>query len=131
MKELNEEGRETVDGRIVDLYEMRLTGGVILEPEDAASISSGDLITCIVTARVGPPKMADVKKTGEYKRINTSKLESLVVLDNDVAKKIYDDLGEEVYGVNEGIVEISFVKKETEEELFDPNLVLVTGVQYG
>ena len=134
MKELNEEGRETVDGHVVELYEMRFTGGIVLEPEEGASISSGDLITCMVTARVGPPKMANVAKTGEYKRINTSKLESLVVLDADVAKKFYDDIGEEVFGVNEGMVEISYVKPQVEqkEELgFDPSLVLVPGAKYG
>lgn len=131
MKELNEDGREVVDGRVVDLYEMRFTGGVTLEPEDAASISAGDLITCIITARVGPPKMAEVKKTDEYKRINSSKLESLSILDADLAKKFYDEIGVFVYGVNDGLVEITYSKDEKAEESEGAQVFTLPDLNYG
>ena len=56
-----------------------------------------------------------------YKRINTFKLEGLVALDPDRAKQVYDTLGEHIEGVNEGLVETSFVLPEEEQELgFDP-----------
>ena len=124
MKELNENGFEMVDGKKIQLYEIKFTGSMLLSPEDAASISTGDLVTFMVTARNGPPKFDQHKKKddykGCYKRINTFKLEGLVPLDNDEAKQIYDNLGEHIEGVNEGLVYVSFLEDEDDELGFDP-----------
>ncbi len=125
MKELSEDGFETVDGKKIQLYEIKFNGSILLTPDEAASISTGDLVSFMVTARNGPPKFDQHKKKddykGCYKRINTFKLEGLVALDPDRAKQVYDTLGEHVEGVNEGLVETSFVLPEEEQELgFDP-----------
>jgi hypothetical protein len=121
MKELNEEGFEVIDGKPVRLYEIRFTGSIILEPEEAASIGSGDQISAFVTGRVQPPKFSQVAKTGEYKRQNTIKLEALIPVGVEQASFICDNLGVSVNGVNEGIIETIYVLPEEEQDLgFNP-----------
>jgi hypothetical protein len=117
MKELNEEGHELVDGKAVKLYEIRFTGSIILTPEEASSIASGDSVSCFVNGRVQPPKFSLVKKTGEMKRQNVIKLESLVPLDPDRATQVLDNLDLKINGVNDGIVDTVYVLPEEEQEL--------------
>ena len=122
MKELDEYGREVFDGRVVALYETRFTGAIMLEPEDGAGMATNDQVTFIVTARVAPPKFSQVKKTGEYKRVNSLKLEEAVPIDPDIAAKLYDELKVQVGGVNNGPIEDgSLDEPEEEKDLgFDP-----------
>lgn len=117
MKKLNEEGLELVDGKVVSIYETRFTGSFILEPEDAASISSGDVVSFIVRGVAGPPKFAQDKKTGQYKRVNSFKIDELTALSPDRAKQVYDSLDIPVEGVNEGIVETKYVVPEEQLDL--------------
>ncbi len=126
MKELNEDGFEVIDGKPVKLYEIRFTGSLTLTPEEAASIGSGDLVSAFVSGRVQPPKFSQVAKTGEYKRQNTIKLESLIPIDGDHAAHVCDTLGITVNGVNDGIVETTYVLPEEEQELgFNPQEALL------
>lgn len=121
MKELNEDGFEVIDGKPVRLYEIRFTGSLILTPEEAAGISSGDQVSAFVTGRVQPPKFSQVVKTGEYKRQNTIKLEALIPISQDQAKYVCDSLGINVNGVNDGIVETIYIVPEEEQDLgFNP-----------
>jgi hypothetical protein len=128
MKELNEEGFEVVDGRTVRVYEIKFSGSIILEPEDAASIASGDSVTCLVTGRVQPPKFSTVLKTGEMKRQNVIKLEALLPVEQEVAAFALDTMGVKVNGINDGIIDVPFVLSEKESELgFNPEDILLGG----
>lgn len=128
MKELNEEGFEVVDGRTVRVYEIKFTGSIILEPEDAATIASGDSITCFVSGRVQPPKFSIVTKTGEMKRQNVIKLEALIPIDSDTAAFALDTMGVKVNGVNDGIIDVPMFLPEQESDLgFNPEDVLLGG----
>jgi len=99
------DGREFFDGEPVDLYEGRFSGPFIIEPEPGAAISNNDLVTFIVTARVDAPKFSYVRKSGDLKRSNTMKVLSVVHMDADKAKYLYDNAGVDVEGVNTGIIE--------------------------
>ena len=126
MKELNEDGFEIIDGKPVRLYEIRFSGSIILTPEEAANISSGDQVAAFVSGRVQPPKFSQVAKTLEYKRQNTIKLESVIPIDPDQAAHVCDTLDIKVNGVNDGIVDSIYVVPEEEKELgFDPQEALL------
>jgi hypothetical protein len=121
MKELNEDGFEIIDGKPVRLYEIRFTGSILLTPDEAASIGSGDQVAAFVSGRVQPPKFSQVTKTGEYKRQNVIKLESLIPIDPDQAAFVCDTLNVKVNGVNDGIVETIYIAPEEEQDLgFNP-----------
>lgn len=104
MKELKD-GREFFDGDPVDLYEGRFTGPFIIDEANGASLSNGDLVTFIVTARVETPKFSYARKTGNLKRSNAMKVQHVKPISADKARYMYDSLGEEVDGVNDGIIE--------------------------
>lgn len=124
MKELSEDGKEFVDGRPVEMYEMKFTGSVLLTPEEAASISAGDMVSLLVTAQAQPPVFKEAKRAKSIpyiKRVNSLKLQDLTCLSPDKAKFMYDSLGEHIEGVNDGVVDVSYNKEKQEEELgFDP-----------
>ena len=126
MKELNEDGFEVVDGRTVRVYEIKFTGSILLEPEDAASIASGDMLTCFVSGRVQPPKFSIVTKTGEMKRQNVIKLEAVLPVDPDAASHALDTLGYKVEGVNDGIIDVPIILSEEEKDLgFNPQDIFI------
>ena len=104
-KELRD-GREFFDGEPVAIYEGRFSGPFIIDEDRGATMSNGDLVTFIVTARVDMPKFGHIKKTGDLKRSNTMKVEAVVSMDGDKAKFLYDSIGQMVEGVNDGIIEI-------------------------
>jgi len=101
------DGREFFDGDPVDLYEGRFTGPFIIEPESGSVMSNGDLVTFIVTARVDTPKFSYVRKSGDLKRSNAVKVVSVIPMDADKAKYLYDNIGADVEGVNAGIIEVA------------------------
>ena len=104
MKELRD-GREFFDGDPVDFYEGRFTGPFAIDEANGASLSNGDLVTFLVTARVDTPKFSYVKKTGDLKRSNAMKVHYAKPVSADKARFLYDSLGDQVEGVNTGIVE--------------------------
>jgi hypothetical protein len=108
-KELRD-GREFFDGEPVDIYEGRFVGPFIMDENSGATMSNGDLVTFIVTARVDTPKFAYVKKSNDLKRSNSMKVTSVVAIDGDKAKYLYDSIGENVDGINEGIIEIPSIE---------------------
>lgn len=118
-KELRD-GREFFDGEPVDVYEGRFTGGFLIDEESGATMSNGDLVTFIVTARVDMPKFGYVKKSGDLKRSNTMKVEAVVPVDSDKAKYMYDSIEVDVEGVNAGIIEVaaSNLTEMSVEDLF-------------
>lgn len=108
MKELKD-GREYFDGDPVDLYEGRFTGPFMIDEANGASLSNGDLVTFLVTARVETPKFSYAKKTGNLKRSNAMKVQYVKPISADKARFMYDSLGEDVDGVNDGIIEAAAV----------------------
>jgi hypothetical protein len=103
-KELRD-GKEYFDGDPVAIYEGRFSGPFVIEEDDGCTISNGDLVTFIVTARVDVPKFS-YTKTGDLKRSNTMKIVSVTPMDSDKAAYVYDNAGVSVQGVNDGIVEV-------------------------
>jgi len=99
------DGSEFFDGQRVDIHEGRFSGGFILEEEDGVTISNGDQVTFLVTARTSTPKFTLVKKSGDLKRQNTFTVEAAIPVDPDQAKFLYDNIGASVEGVNEGLIE--------------------------
>lgn len=124
MKELDEAGLEYVDGRPVEMYEMKFSGSVLLTPDEAADISAGDIVTLLVTAQAQPPVFKEAKRTKSIpyiKRVNSLKLQDMTCLSPDKAKFMYDSIGEHVEGVNDGVVNVKYNKPKQEEELgFNP-----------
>jgi hypothetical protein len=102
-KELRD-GREFFDGDPIELYEGRFSGSFEIDSDSGASMSHGDLVTFIVTARVDSPKFSHVRNQG-LKRSNTMKVVSAVAMDADKARFLYDNAGMNVSGVNDGIIE--------------------------
>lgn len=103
MKELKD-GVEFFDGEPVGYYEGRFSGVFELE-QDAAALSCGDQVTFIVTARLDSPKFGRVRKSGELKRTNSLKVESVTQVSKDRAMYMLDSVGVKVFGVNDGIIE--------------------------
>jgi hypothetical protein len=121
MKELNEDGKEMIDGKPVEEYEIRFTGSYVLDADEGAGISTGDTVTFMVTGVAMPPKFSENIKSGIWKRINSCKIKDLTPLDADKAKQVYDALDLEVEGVNEGIVHVKYIPPVEEQSLgFNP-----------
>ena len=121
MKALNEDGLEHIDGRPVEDYEAKIVNAFAMETEDAVGISDGDLITFMVTVRAETPKFISNKKSGRIKRQNQFRVQDVVTMDPDKAKVLYDNLEMKVYGINDGLVEVSYIVKDEEKELgFNP-----------
>lgn len=110
------EGREWFEGDPVEFYDIRI-GTTSLNATDAAPLCNGDLVTLMVTVRLGDPKFSRIRKTGELKRTNPAVVESCIVFDPEHAKFVYDNLGKKVEGINEGLLEVP--KPGIQEESFD------------
>lgn len=115
-----QDGREFFDGEVVEIYEGRFSGTFIMPEESGAPLSNDDLVTFIVTARVEAPKFSYIKKSGDLKRSNTMRVQFAALVDAAEAKYIYDNYGEDVNGVNQGMIEVPMdaTPQET-EQLFD------------
>lgn len=102
------DGREYFDGEVVGIHEARFSGNFILPEAEGAPMSNDDLVTFIVTARVETPKFTHSKKKGEQgvlKRSNTLRVETVVSVDPEKARFMYDNLGVEVVGLNDELPE--------------------------
>lgn len=104
MKKL-EDGVEFFDGKPVEIYEGRFSGGFQISEFDGPDISYGDQVTFLVTARVQTPKFSTERRTGQLKRLNTMKVEDVQPLSRDRAKYLLDQMGASVVGVNDGVLE--------------------------
>jgi hypothetical protein len=117
-------GAEYFDGDKVEVYELRFLGSAYMSEADAAGLCNGDLVTLMVTVRLGDPKFSYIKKTGDLKRSNGAKVMKLVAFDPEQAAFIYDNLGIKVEGVNDGFIESSSTLDKIpaatkSEEMFD------------
>lgn len=114
-KELHE-GREYFDGEPVQIYEGRFSGAFIMDEDDGAPMSNGDLVTFIVTARVDTPKFSRMRKTGDLKRVNAMKVEDAIPIDSERARFLYDTVGRNVLGINDGLIETKFTNSNLEDD---------------
>ena len=110
------DGREFFDGEPVEIYEAKFGGSFHMLEETAAPLASDDLVTFIVTARVSSPQFKYVTKTGELKRSNIMKIEEVFVIDKHEAKWLLDNIGEDVEGVNSGLLEGSEGSEEEQSQ---------------
>jgi hypothetical protein len=117
------DGREFFDGQPVELYEGRFTGQFYMSEVTGAALANDDLVTFIVTARVEAPKFSYVKKTGDLKRSNTMRVQSVIPIDYNEAKFMLDNMNALVAGVNDGLIESVVEENISEEttELFQDN----------
>ncbi len=95
---------------------MKILGSAFMNEEDAAHLANGDLVTLMVTVRVGDPKFSHVR-TGELKRTNSAKITDLVSFEPDEARFLYDQMGREVEGINYGIQESRTVNSVSGESV--------------
>ena len=100
--------REIFDGQVVEFHQGRFTGAFEIPEETGVEIANGEQYTFMVTVRSTAPKFTTVKKTGALKRENTFKVESAILIDADEAKYMYDNMGVDVEGVNDGLIESQF-----------------------
>lgn len=116
MKELDEHGRELFDGKPVTAYGFKFTGEVVLGPEEGAAIASGDRVTFIVTADAKSFTVKEFKDSEEVKRINTFKLDNVVPVDYDRARKLYEAIGQELLDVDEETFSTHKLQQDFEEQ---------------
>ena len=115
-KELSKDGVEYQDGTPVKIYEGSFKGKWIEDNDTAAARSSGDIGVAIVYYRIDVPKFSHVAKSGELKRVNTFIVEDIEHIDIDKAKVIYDNLDKKVNGINDGLIEISYLEPEKDKD---------------
>lgn len=96
-----EDGQEVFDGIPVDFYEGRFSGVFDLEDEDGVGISSGDVVSFLVTTSVSNPKFSHNRR-GDFKRSNTFKVVTAYPIDRDEAKYLLDNMEKLVMGINDG-----------------------------
>ncbi len=92
---------EMFDGFAVALYDGKFGGTFDLDEDMAKEMAFDDVVTFVVTARVGGVGITDTK-TGDIKRTNTFQVVNSVALDAPMAEKLLDSLGQSVNGVNAG-----------------------------
>lgn len=94
-------GQERFDGFAIAVYDGKFAGGFDLDEDLAKDIGFDDVVTFIVTGRVGGVSIGETK-TGDVKRTNTFQVTSSVTLEPQVAAKVLNSLGAAVNGVNAG-----------------------------
>lgn len=92
--------QERFDGFPVTLYDGKFQGGFDLD-EGADDIRYDDVVTFVVTARVGGVQFSETK-LGDVKRTNVFKVTSSTALEPSMAEKVLNTLGVSVNGVNAG-----------------------------
>ncbi len=94
-------GQQQFDGFSVTVYEGKFAGGFDLDEELAADLRFDDVVTFIVTGRIGGVSLGETK-LGDLKRVNAFQVTSAVALDPQTATKVLNSLGQMVDGVNSG-----------------------------
>lgn len=95
------QGQERFDGFAIATYDGKFSGGFDLDEDLAKDIGFDDVVTFVVTGRVGSVGIGETK-TGDVKRTNTFQVTSSVALDPSMAAKVLNSLGQAVNGVNAG-----------------------------
>lgn len=98
-------GQEQFDGFAIANYDGKFAGGFDLDEDLARDIGFDDVVTFVVTGRVGGVSIGETK-TGDVKRTNTFQVTSSVALDPSMAAKVLNSLGTAVNGVNSGQMSI-------------------------
>jgi hypothetical protein len=115
-KELSKDGVEYQDGTPVKVYEGSFKGKWIEDNDTAAARSSGDIGVALVHYRIDVPKFSHIAKSGELKRVNTFIVEDIEHIDIDKAKAMYDNLDKKINGINDGLIEVSYLEPEQDQE---------------
>lgn len=92
MKTING-GVEEFDGLTVVQYEGKFSGAFDIPDDTAIELSYDDVVTFVVTARVGKAVL-DATKFGDMKRSNTFNVVHVAVLDGNVSDSFYKILEE-------------------------------------
>jgi hypothetical protein len=89
------------DGFSVTVYEGKFAGGFDLDEDFASDLRFDDVVTFIVTGRIGGVSLGETK-LGDLKRVNAFQVTSAVALDPQTATKVLNSMGQMVDGVNGG-----------------------------
>ena len=90
MKNINH-GVEEFDGHTVVQYEGKFAGAFDIPDETAVELAYDDVVTFVVTGRVGKAVL-DATKFGDMKRSNTFNVVHVAVLDGNISDKFYSIL---------------------------------------
>lgn len=80
-------GQEQFDGFSVSLYEGTFSGGFDIDEDMGQELAYDDVVTFVVTGRIGGVKIAETK-TGDIKRVNSFQVTSSVALDPKMASVV-------------------------------------------
>lgn len=94
-------GQTRFDGFDVTVFEGNFAGTFDLDATFAEDLRFDDVVTFVVTGRIGGVKIGDTK-LGDMKRTNTFQVTSSVALDPQTATKVLNSMGQMVSGVNAG-----------------------------
>lgn len=98
-------GQGTFDGFAVSVYDGKFSGGFDLEEDMAKDIGFDDVVTFIVTGRVGGVSFGETK-VGDVKRTNSFQVVNSVALEPALAEKLLNSVGASIHGVNTGQLKI-------------------------
>lgn len=113
---MKDNGQERFDGFAVSVYDGKFTGGFDFDEDLAQKIGFDDVVTFVVTGRVGAVGITETK-LGDLKRTNTFQVTSSVPLQPKDAEKLLNSLGQSVNGVNAGQLTIDDALAVNTEEL--------------
>lgn len=86
-------GQERFDGFAVAVYDGKFAGSFDLEDEMGHELAMDDIVTFVVTARVGGANF-DTTKTGDIKRTNKFDITSATALDQALASNVLNVLSQ-------------------------------------
>ncbi len=93
--------QELFDGFAVSVYDGKFAGGFDIDESLARDIGFDDVVTFVVTGRIGAVAIGETK-VGDMKRTNTFQVVSSVALDPALAEKLLNSIGAQVNGINMG-----------------------------
>lgn len=115
---VKENGQERFDGFDVNIYDGKFTGGFDLDEDLGQKIGFDDVVTFVVTGRVGSVGISETK-LGDLKRTNTFHVTNSVALAPKQAEALLNSLGESVNGVNAGQLTIDQALALNDAEVTD------------
>lgn len=102
---MGNKGQGQFDGFAVSVYDGKFTGGFDLDEDMAMDIGFDDVVTFVVTGRVGGVTIGETK-TGDVKRTNAFQVTNSVALEPGLAEKLLNSIGAKVNGTNIGQLKI-------------------------
>ena len=84
------DGVETVDGRVVELYDGKVVNAFRIEPDVGIEWCDGDMVAIMMVGRVETPKFSNIKKSGQVKKVIQFRAEEVVPMSADKGYYLID-----------------------------------------